>query len=173
MPQSGKISVTVNNPLQQYKQRCRAQRKRLRISSESPPALLPVSFAQAKDWLLQQQKAQTEALQTGAVNEDAQEVVAELNRSLAQQTAALLEQPARPASPVVPPLEMSLGPQPVTDRERAEERAEERARKRAEEPCAGPSSEKKVMPKKEERQKRASACMLELGGPSNPGKDSF
>lgn len=56
------------------------------------------------------------ALQTGAVNEDAQEVVAELNRSLAEQptaTAALLEQPARPASPVVPPPEMSLGSQPV------------------------------------------------------------
>lgn len=118
--------------------------------------------------LLQQQKAQTEALQTGAVNEDAQEVVVELNRSLAEQTAAtaaLLEQPARPAFPVVPPPEMSLGPQPVTDRERAEERAEE--------PRAGPSSEKKVTPKKEERQKRASARMLELGGPSNPGKDSF
>ena len=121
-------------------------------------------------------KPKSEALQTGAVNEDAQEVVADLNRSLAEQpasTAALLEQPTRPASPVVPPPVMSLGPQPVTDHVRAEERAEERARRQAEEPCVV-SGQKTVAPKKrkvvippelEERQKRASARMLELGVP--------
>ena len=140
-----------------------------------PPALLPVSFAQAKDWLLRQQQAQSEALQTGAVNEDAQEVVADLNRSLAEQpasTAALLEQPARPASPVVPPPVMSLGPEPVTDQVRAEERAEEHAHRQAEELCVA-SGQKTVAPKKrkaippelEEHQKRASARMLELGVP--------
>ena len=128
MPQSGRVSVTVNSLLQRYKEHCRAERKRLRHSAESPPALLPVSFAQAKDWLLKQ--TQSEALQTGAVNEDAREVVADLNRSLAEQpasTAALLEQPAHPASPVVPPPVMSLGPEPVTDQVRAEERARRQA----------------------------------------------
>ena len=175
MPPSGRVSITVNSLLQRYKERCRAERKRPRHSSESPAALLPVSFAQAKDWLLRQQKAQSEALQTGAVNEDAREVIADLNRSLAEQpasTAALLEQPARPASPVVPQPVMSLGPEPVTDRARAEERAEERARRRAEEPCAvsgkktaAPKKRKPIPPELEERQKRASARMLELGVP--------
>ena len=78
MPQSGKISVTVHSLLQQYKERCRAERKRPRDSDTGPPALLPVSFAQAKDWLLKQQKALSEALETGAVNEEAREVVADL-----------------------------------------------------------------------------------------------
>ena len=175
MPRSGRVSVTVNTLLQQYKEHCRAERKRPRHSSDSPPALLPVSFAQAKDWLLKQQKAQSEALETGAVNEDAREVVADLNISLAQQPAsitALLEQPARVASPVVPPPVMSLGPEPVTDRVRAEERAEERARHRqAEEPRvkktpkAAPQRKKAIPPELEERQKRASARMLELGVP--------
>ena len=55
MPQSGKISTKVNSLLQRYKERCRTERKRPRHSSESPAALLPVSFAQAKDWLLKQQ----------------------------------------------------------------------------------------------------------------------
>lgn len=171
MPRSGRVSVTVNTLLQQYKH-CRAERKRPRHSSDSPPALLPVSFAQAKDWLFKQQKAQSEALETGAVNEDAREVVADLNISLAQQPAsiaALLEQPARVASPVVPPPVMSLGPEPVTDRVRAEERAEERARHRqAEEPRVkkAPQRKKKAIPPElEERQKRASARMLELGVP--------
>ena len=103
MPQSGRVGVTVNTLLQRYKEHCSAERKRPRQPSEGPPSLLPVSFAQAKDWLLRQQKAQQEALQTGAVNEDAREVVADLSRSLSEQpasTAALLEQPARPASPV-------------------------------------------------------------------------
>ena len=172
MPQSGKISVTVNSLLQQYKERCRAERKRPRDSDEGPPALLPVSFAQAKDWLLKQQKALSEALETGAVNEKAREVVADLSRSLAEQstsTAALLEQPARPASPVIPPPVMSLGPEAVTDDMRAEERARERAHRQEEQPSC--SSKKKAAPKKgkavppelEERQKRASARMEELG----------
>ena len=182
MSQSGRVSITVNSLLQRYKERCRAERKRLRHSADSPPALLPVSFAQAKDWLLRQQKAQSEALQTGTVNEDAREVVADLNRSLAEQpasTAALLEQPARLASPVVPPPLMSLGPEPVSDHVRAEERAEERARRQAEEPrvvsgqktpkkrqkTVTPKKRKAIPPELEEWQKRASARMLELGVP--------
>ena len=176
MPQSGRVGIAVNSLLQRYKERCRAERKRPRHSSESPAALLPVWFAQAKDWLFRQQKAQSEALQTGAVNEDAHEVIADLNRSLAEQpasTAALLEQPARPASPVVLQPVMSLGPEPVTDRVRAKERAEERARRQTEEPCAvsgknktaAPKERKAIPPELEERQKRASARMLELGVP--------
>ena len=175
MPRSGKVSVTVNTLLQNYKERCRTERKRPRDSSESPAALLPVSFAQAKDWLLKQQKALSEPLQTGAVNEEAREAVADLNRSLAEQppsTAALLEQPARPASPVVPPAVISLGPEQVTDSVRAEECAEERARKKAEKPRAAPTCSPKTPPPKkrktippelEERQKRASTRLLELG----------
>ena len=176
MPQSGKVAVTVNSLLQRYKERCRIERKRPRHSSESPPALLPVSFAQAKDWLFKQQRTQSEALQSGAVNEEAQEVVADFHRSLADQptsTAALLEQPARLASPAVPPPVMSLGPEPVNDDVRAEERA---AHRRAAEPRAV-TGQKKVASKKsvaapkkkaippelEERQKRASARMEELG----------
>ena len=177
MPQSGRVRVTVNSLLQRYKERCRNERKRPRDSSESPPALLPVSFAQAKDWLLRQQKAQSEAIQTGAVNEKAREVVAELNLSLAEQptsTAALLEQPACQASPVVLPPVISLGPEPVTDQMRAEERVEERVRRQAEEPrprvssgekSTAPKRKKAIPPELEERQKRASIRMLELGVP--------
>ena len=53
MPQSGGVSVTVKSLLQQYKERCTAERKRPR-QAESPAPLLPVSFALAKDWLKQQ-----------------------------------------------------------------------------------------------------------------------
>ena len=173
MPQSGRVSVSVKTLLQQYKERCTAERKRPHHSSESPAPLLPVSFALAKDWLLKQQKAQSEALQSGAVNEDAQQVIADLSSSLAEQpasTAALLELPARPASPVVPPPAMSLGPERVTESEKAKERAEERARRKAEEPHASsapPRKKKKkaISPELEERQKRATARMLELGVP--------
>ena len=150
MPQSGRVSVTVKTLLQQYKEHCTAERKQPHHSSENPAPLLPVSFALAKDWLLKQQKAMSEALQTGAVNKDAQQVIADLSSSLAEQpasTAALLEQPARPASPVVPPPVMSLGPERVTEREKAEERAKGRARRKAEEPhtaSAPPRKKKKT-----------------------------
>ena len=135
MPQSSRVSVTVQGLLQRYRERCREEMNRPRTSSESPPALLPVSFALAKDWLFKQQKASSKALQCGAVNEDARAVVADLSCSLAEQPASiatLLEQPAHRASPVVAPPVMSLGPEPVTDQVRAEEHEEERAR-RAEE----------------------------------------
>ena len=66
---------------------------------------------------------------------------------------------------------MSLGPEPVTDHVRAEERMKEQAHRQAEELCVV-SGQKKVAPKKkaippelEERQKKASARMLELGVP--------
>jgi len=183
MPQSGKVGVTVNSLLQQYKERCRAERKRPRHSSEGPPALLPVSFAQAKDWLLRQQRKQSEALETGAINEAAREVVAELNISLDEQpasTAALLEQPACVASPVVPPPAMSLGPEAVTTKVRAAERAEEQARRQAEQADNPPHPKKTPAPKKkkttpelEERQQRAEARMLELGVPPLEASNDF
>ena len=164
-PQSGRVSITVNSLLQRYKECCTAERKRPRHSSESPAALLPVSFAQAKNWLLRQQKAQSEALQTCAVNEDAREVLLTSTVEQPASTAALLEQPARPASPVVPQPVMSLGPEPVTHHVREEERAEERARRQAEEPCAvsgkktaAPKKRNAIPPELEERQKRASAA---------------
>jgi len=142
----------VNSLLQQYKERCRAERKRPRHSSEGPPALLPVSFAQAKDWLLRQQRKQSEDLQTGAVNEAAREVVAELNRTcrLVEQpasTAAILEQPAHVASPVVPPPAMSLGLEVVTAKVRAAERVEERACQQAEQADNLPHPKKTSAPK--------------------------
>ena len=85
-------------------------------------------------------------------------------------TAALLELLAQPASPVVPSPAISLGPERVTEQEKAKERAEERAHRKAEEPHASsalPKKKKKeaISPELEERQKRASACMLELGVP--------
>ena len=171
MPQSGKVSTTVNNLLQRYKEHCSAERKRRSHSSECPAALLPVSFAQAKDWLLKQQKLASEPLQSGAVNEESRNVIADLNKSLSEQppsTSVLLEQPAHPASPIILLPSLSLGPEAVTESERAEERAQELARKR---PNVEGQSKKKPPPKKkkvippelEERQKRAAARMLELG----------
>ena len=50
MPQSGKVSAAVNTLLQHYQECCRAKRKS--HTSDTPPALLPVSFAHAKDWLI-------------------------------------------------------------------------------------------------------------------------
>ena len=60
MPQSGKVSATVGSMLQQYKQRCQLERALPRLPTQSPPALLPVSFAHAKDWLMKQQKVLSE-----------------------------------------------------------------------------------------------------------------
>ncbi len=124
--ESGKAGEKVKVLLQKYKERCWAERKRQRESPMShPPALLPVSFAHAKDWLLRQQRAQSEPLESGVVSKEAREVVVDLNQALNEQstsTAALLDQPARPAAPVVPPPSLSLGPEPVTDSMRAEER---------------------------------------------------
>ena len=125
MPQSGSIGVTVRGLLSKYKERCQAAMKTPRDTSQSPPALLPVLYALAKDWLLRQQRTQSEPLESGSVNEEAREVIADLNRSLDDQTpsaAELLEQPVHPASPVIVPPELSLGPEVVTGTMRAEER---------------------------------------------------
>ena len=95
MPQSGKVSITVNKLLQQYKERCRTERKR-KLDDESPLALLPVSFAQAKDWLMKQQRAQSEAVEAGAVNEEAREIISDLSHLLEERPPSvlhLLEQP--------------------------------------------------------------------------------
>ena len=170
MPQSGSVSATVKQLLQQYKERCRAEWKRQQDGDECPPALLPVSFAQAKDWLLKQQRIHSEAIVAGAVNESAREVVTELNRSLAEQptsTVRLLQQSPRSASPVIPPPQLSLGPEPVTDEARAEERREHRAENppTRSQPSRAPKAKKpKVIPPElEERQQRAKARMLQLG----------
>jgi hypothetical protein len=53
-------------------------------------------------------------LESGAVNEQARGVVADLSRSL-------LDQPAPQAAPVVAPPILSLGPEAVDDQVRAEE----------------------------------------------------
>ncbi len=53
------------------------ERNRPRDSHEGPSAQFPVSFAQAKDWMIRQKKAQSTALESGAVNEDAREVIAD------------------------------------------------------------------------------------------------
>ena len=53
------------------------------------------------------------------------EAVADLQGSLNEQStevATLLDQPACPAAPVIPQPSISLGPEPVTERMRAEER---------------------------------------------------
>ena len=139
----------------------------------SPPALLPVSFAQAKDWLFRQQRAQSSALEFRAVNETARQVVADLNFSLAEQppaTAALLQQPARPASPVLIPPVLSLGPELVTDEVRAEERQVQKkagmqAVRSGKQSSKNPKAKKMkiVSPEMEERQQRATVRMQELG----------
>jgi hypothetical protein len=81
MPQSGKFSVTVKLLLQQYKERCRAERSQ-HGQEESTLALLPVSFAQAKDWLLKQQRLHSQAIEAGTINKAAREAVAELSLHL-------------------------------------------------------------------------------------------
>ena len=133
--------------------------------------LLPVSFDLAKDWLQKQQKAQSQAVQMGAVNEDARQVISDLSTSLAElpaSTGALLEQPTRPALPFVPPPVMSLGPEPVMEHEKAEERAVQR------DGLVGrleKHTQLRHLPRRKKRslspqnQKRASARMLELGVP--------
>ena len=172
MPQSGKVSITVHELLKRYKERCTTERNKPRPSSVSPPALLPVSFAQAKDWLFRQQRAQSSALEFGAVNETARQVVADLNFSLAEQppaNAALLQQPARPASPVLIQPVLSLGPELVTDEVRAEERqVQKKAGKqavRSGKQSSNPKTKKMkiVSPEMEECQQRATVRMQELG----------
>ncbi len=67
------------------------------------------------------------AVQMGTVNEEARRVVSELNCCLLDQptsTARLLNQDACLASPVLPPPQLSLGPEPVTEEMRAEEHKE-------------------------------------------------
>lgn len=95
--------------------------------------------------------------------------------SLAEQstsTAALLDQPARTATPVILPPVLSTGPEPVTDEERAQERVQQRATKRAchTEETSSPKNlkakkVKPVPPELAERQVRASVRMAELGVP--------
>ena len=132
MPQTGRPGVVVKQLLTQYKKRCEDERKKHEQDGDRCPLdLFPVSFAHAKDWLLKKHRAQSEAFMAGAVNKTAREVITELSQSLDKPTtsaASLLEQPAQPASPVIPLPQLSLGPEPVTDEARAEER-----RKRAQE----------------------------------------
>ena len=116
-----------------------------------------------------QQKILSEPLSSGAVNEEAREVIMDLNVSLVDQptsTAALLDQPARTADPTIPTQSMSLDPEKVTDEERAKEKAERKAKltpKVATPKKAVPKKAKAVPPELQERQARAAARMLELG----------
>ena len=161
MPQSGKVSATVHHLLQQYKEQCHKERKRQCGGDSSPLALVPVSFSQAKDWLIKQQRTVSEALNVGAVNEEAREVISELNRSLTEQptsTARLLQQEARQAEPVILPPQLSLGPEPVTQEIRAQEQRELTAsdpplKKRKINQAPTPKKVKPVPPELAERQK--------------------
>ena len=130
MPQTGQVSLTITNLLQKYKEWCAAERKK-RSHMQSRTPLLPVSFGQAKDWMLRQQRAQSIAIQEGIVNDSAREAVSELRQPLTQQppfAAALLQQPPHTASPTIPPPNMSLGPDQVTSQEKAAEREEQHRR---------------------------------------------
>ena len=128
MPQTGRAGVVVQTMLERYRERARAERKRTRHANESPPALFPVSFAMAKDWVLDQLKAESEALQAGAVNPQAQQVCEDLSRSLAEKprSAVQLFQAVSSAAlivPLRPSAKVSEGPELVTEAMRAEERA--------------------------------------------------
>ena len=159
--------------LQRYKKRCQDERQS-QEKDECPLALLPVSFAQAKDWLLRQQKIHSEAIVAGTVNEAAREVVTDLNRFLTEQptsTALMLQQPPCPASPVIPT------PDPITEEVRKEEQMERRkelverrvAERNNPTTCAPkpkkpkPKKPKSIPPELEERQQRAKSRMLQLG----------
>ncbi len=81
MPETGNTLPKVHELLKLYKERCKEELDRPWTSSEPPPALLPVSFAQAKDWILKQQRSRSQAIESGAVNEEARSVVTELSFS--------------------------------------------------------------------------------------------
>ena len=161
MPQSGKIGAVVHKLLQKYKEKCRRD-------TQERTLLFPVSFAYAKTWLLKQQQLSTQAIVMGTVNEEAREVVAELYQSQLDQPPSLLHQPAQAATPVIPPVQLSLGPPVIPDTVRAVERKELTGKGPR---ILQPESSKSKPPKRpktgdpvmEERQKRATARMSELG----------
>ncbi len=98
MPETSNTSPKVHDLLKLYKERCKEGLDRPRTSSEPPPAFLPVSFAQAKDRILKQQISRSQAIESGAVNEEARLVATELSFSLSEQASAameLLEQPVQ------------------------------------------------------------------------------
>jgi len=69
-------------------------------------------------------KAQSEAIEIGAINENAREVISELNDSLVEQPPSvvlLLQQPPQSASPTIPPPQLSMGPDRSCKSRRAEE----------------------------------------------------
>ena len=122
-----------------------------------------MSFALAKDWLLRQQRTQSQALEVGAVNEEAREVISELNLSLSEQptsTAALLDQPARSAAPVIPVPQLSHGPEPVMEEIRANERQQLLRQKTG---MPKPAKKKVVSSEMEDQQLRAYTRMKQLG----------
>ena len=179
LPQSGGVGANVKQLIQKYKKRCQDERQS-QEKDQCPLALLPVSFAQAKDWLLKKQKIYSEAIVAGTVNEAAREVVTDLNRFLTEQptsTALMLQQPPCPASPVIPTPQFSLGPDPITDEVRNKEQMERRkelmerrvAERNDPTTCAPkpkkpkPKKPKSIPPELEERQQRAQSRMLQLG----------
>ncbi len=174
MPETSNTSPMVHELLKLYKERCKEELDRPRTSSEPPPALLPVSFAQAKNWILKQQRSRSQAIESGAVNEEARSVVTELSFSLSEQASAameLLEQPVQQATPVFISPALSLGPEPVTAEERAQERREEQARKRTEltprtggkEKAKAPKWKRALSPESQQRREKALARLQELG----------
>ena len=125
MPQRGSPSTLVKTLLDQYREHSRIMRKK-RGPGESPPALLPVSFAHAKEWLLRQQREESSAIEAGVVNTIARNLTEELTACLQQQpesALAALDRPARPAQPVVPESQPSSGPQPITLEDRVKDGA--------------------------------------------------
>ncbi len=151
MPETGNTSPKVQELLKLYKERCKEELDRPRTSTEPPPALLPVSFAQAKNCILKQQRSRSQAIESGAVNEEARSVVTELRFSLSEQASAameLLEQPVQQATPVF--ISPALSLEPVTAEERAQERREEQAHKRTELTPKTGGKEKAKAPKAEE-----------------------
>ena len=131
---------------------------------------------------MKQQRAQSEAVEAGAVNEEAREVISDLSHSLEERPPSilhLLEQPPSSASPIILPPQLSMGPEAVTEAVRSKERRKQKAK--AIQPVTEatqkqptttqsttaqtpkPKKPKSVPPEMEERQQRAAARMLQLG----------
>ena len=66
---------------------------------------------------MKQQRAQSEAVEAGAVNEEAREVIPNISHSLEEHPPVLqlLEQPPLSASPFILPLQLSMCPETVTE----------------------------------------------------------
>ena len=77
---------------------------------------------------MKQQGAQSEAVEAGAVNGEAREVISDLSHLLEERPPHLLEQPSSSASPIILPPQLSMGPESVTEAMRSEERRKQKAK---------------------------------------------